>query len=108
MKTNLTEIVEDMAIIPSITQEAIDGAKIFIKYLESLGKINLPVVEATEDAEISFWWSNKDNFLLDLGIFENGLCSYYAKLPRRDLFVDDVSPSTPLPDEIIRFLVVNE
>lgn len=86
------------------TQETIDSAEKFARYLLSLGKIHLPYISASSDGEINFYWK-QENLTIDLGFVQEGFYSYYAELPTgEEIFMDDVALDDPLPQSVVTFI----
>jgi hypothetical protein len=96
------------------TAQALDDAKTFIRTFDFTVHC-LPDIALASDGEINFWWNTGD-LDMDLGFYGNGTYCYYAHgkfVPNEggkydyewETSVDDVLPTTPLSDRILKLLI---
>lgn len=85
------------------TKEAFEDAWQFTKQLpEDLRQ--LPHISLADDGEVNFAWSG-DVIHVDLGFYGTGTYSYYGRdSDGREVFGDDVSVTSSLPEELASLL----
>lgn len=90
-------------IILSVNSTTLKQATNFIHYLERLGPIKQPNITVNDDEEINFlWYTNPNEFTLDVGFKGYDHYFYYCKLSDGTEFIEDTANlKWPLPDEII-------
>ena len=81
------------------TEEAFQDGRRFTERLPVPLKA-APHISLADDGEVNFAWS-RDGMLIDLGFYGTGTYSFYARgRDGKELFGDDISVMSPLPQEL--------